>query len=459
MQPPQPTPASADHDPVHPSHGAPPPAYEREPYARELHTEVLASGRSDGRAYLVLADTILYPEGGGQPADRGWTGETAVVDVQRVDGEIRHYLDAGRDAGDGPVDPAGGPDVGPIGAPAPGTAVHLRLDWPRRFEHMQQHTAQHLLTAIAADRFGWPTTAFHLGTEASDIELDVPALADEQLAALEEAVAAEIRAARPVTARRVAAGALAALPVRTRGLPHGHVGDVRLVEIEGIDLNTCGGTHLGSTAEIEALAFVGTEPMRGGTRLYFVAGGRLRRRLAEHEAREAELRRILGVPEDQLAREAAARLEQVRALTRTVGRLEAELGEALVRAWAADAAPVIHAHFADRDLGFLQGLARQFAAAAPGRVALLTAGPSGDSARGAGDGARGASGDGAFVWLAGDRGGRVVWDVPAVGGRIAALLDGRGGGKGSIYQGRATRLDRTPEALALIETLMEEAAS
>ncbi len=251
------------------------PAYERDPRRTELLTEVVATGTDEGRPFALLADTILYPEGGGQPSDRGVLGETPVLDVRSGPDGIRHYLAA-------PV--AEGP-------------VRLRLDWDRRFDHMQQHTAQHLLTAVAQDRFRWETTAFHLGERVSDIELKAPKLPPEGLRALEDAVAAEIRAARPVTARRVPPEEVARLPVRTRGLPEGHVGDVRLVEIEGLDLNTCGGTHLASTAEIELVALVSTEAIRGGTRLFFAAGGRARRRLAAHEERNAALRKLLGAPD------------------------------------------------------------------------------------------------------------------------------------------------------------------
>src|SRR5690606_19218545 len=155
-----------------------------------------------------------------------WLGDVEVADVRREGGLIRHILSA-------PV--AAGP-------------ARLRLDWPRRFEHMQQHTGQHLLTAVALSQLGWRTTAFHLGPELPDIELDVPALSRERLDVLEDAVAAEIRAARHVRCFRAGPEEAARLPVRSRMLPEGLVGDLRLVEIEGIDLNTCGGTHVRSTA-------------------------------------------------------------------------------------------------------------------------------------------------------------------------------------------------------------------
>jgi len=103
-------------------------AYERDPYLRTLATEVVAIGADDGTPWAVLADTILYPEGGGQPADRGTIAGVEVHDVQTVDGAVRHSLAA-------PL------TLGP---------VSVELDWERRFDHMQQHSGQHLLTAVGS---------------------------------------------------------------------------------------------------------------------------------------------------------------------------------------------------------------------------------------------------------------------------------------------------------------------
>lgn len=385
------------------------PAYEREPYSTQLETSVVAVGEAGGQPWAVLEDTVLYPEGGGQPGDHGWLGEARVVDTRRHEGAVRHLLDR-------PV------------APGPTT---VRLDWARRFDHMQQHTGQHLLTALALGRFGWRTTAFHLGPVLSDIELEVPALAREQLEALEEIVAAEIRAARPVRARRVSRAEAAALPVRSRLLPEGLEGDLRLVEIEGIDLNTCGGTHVRSTAEIEGLKLVATEPMRGGTRVFFVAGGRLRRRLGAHEARNAALRSALDTGDDEFVDIVRRKLEQLQAALRRVRQLEEELAAARVAGLAASPERVVEAHFDGVDGACLQRLARAVVAAAPEKLALLT----------------GTSGATHLVVLA--AGEACPLDVPALGKEVLALLEGKGGG-GRLVQGKVGSLARRAEAVALL---------
>ena len=387
------------------------PAYERDPLLTRLETDVVATGEERGRPFVVLTDTLFYPEGGGQPADRGTVDGEAVLDVRKVDSDIRHVLSG----------------------PAPSGCVTLELDWPRRFDHMQQHTGQHLLTAVAQQRFGWPTTAFHLGEHVSDIELATPGIRPEELTALEAAVAAEIRAAHPVTSRRASAEEYAQLPVRTRGLPEGHAGSIRLVEIEGLDLNTCGGTHLRSTAEIEALKLLGTEPMRGGTRLFYAAGARLRRLHEAHHERNAQLRQLLCTSDDDLVAGLTAKLEQLNDAQHAVRDMEEELAIASAQLLATASGRVLSAHWPRRDLPFLQRVAREVGRVAPDRVVLLTAG----------EGEKGA-----FLVGAGEH---AALDVPAVGRRIAELLGGRGGGAGRIFQGKTKDLARREEAVRLLD--------
>ena len=383
-------------------------AYEREPYRSRLETTVVRTGTDGPRPYAVLSDTIFYPEGGGQPADRGTLDGVAVTDVQKRDGEVRHYL-------------ARSVEVGPAA---------LELDWARRFDHMQQHTAQHLLSAVAQDRFGWATTAFHLGEVVSDIELATPHLGPEDLQRLEDAVAAEVRAARPVEARRVPPADYAKLPVRSRGLPEGHTGDIRLVEIAGVDLNTCGGTHLRSTAEIEVVQLLGTESLRGGTRLFYAAGGRARRRLRTHEERNAALRAVLGVADEGLPGAVEAKLEQLRAAERRNRTLEQTLAASMAGGLSARPGPLVADHAEGQDAGFLSRVARQAVAADPGKVVFLTATQEQQS----------------FFVLA--VGAEVPIDANAVGKEIARVLGGRGGGSGGLFQGKAASLTAREAALA-----------
>jgi Ser-tRNA(Ala) deacylase AlaX len=386
------------------------PAYHRDCYLTELTADVVTIGEEDGNPFAVLADTLFYPEGGGQPADHGRLGGAEVLDVQRRGEEIRHYLS--RPVGEGPV--------------------RLELDWSRRWDHMQQHTGQHVLTAVALRDFDWRTTAFHLGAEWSDIELDAPRLDRADLYRLEEAVAREIHAARPVDYRTAEVSDFERLGVRSRRLPEGFEGTVRLVDIEGLDLNTCGGTHCRSTAEIGLLCLLGTEPMRGGTRVFFVAGDRVRRRMAAHEDRNLQLRSLLDTGDDKLSEVIALRLDREKELARAVRRLGEELADVAAATLCADDAQLLDAHWQDRDMAFLQRVGRTIAEAAPDRRALLSS----ESEEGA-----------IFLVVAGESSGLNIGEA---GSAIAAALGGRGGGRGTIYQGKADSLRDRDHALQIL---------
>jgi len=352
---------------------------------------------------VVLSESVLYPEGGGQPSDGGTVGGLPVMSLRtRSDGAVVHTL--------------GGAVSG---------EVEVTVDWSRRYDHMQQHTSQHLLTAIAQDRFGLATTAFHLGAERCDIELD-GMLSAADLTALEAAVNAEVRAARPVATKLARPDELAALGVRTRGLPEGFQGDVRLVSIEGIDLNTCGGTHAANTAELQALKLTGTEPMRGGTRLFYLAGGRVLGALDGALGRERALSRLLTCP----AAEHADAVARVMAGAKSAGKekkgLLSELAGLIGRELAASG--TAHLHRPAGDMGFLSAVAGAAGRAKPGLTVLLTAG----------------SQEGVFLLIGPpDR-------VSALGPRIAEVLGGRGGGARGRFQGKGSRLDRAAEAAALL---------
>ena len=390
---------------------------ERDPYQRELDTEIVETGQDRDRPFAVLEDTVCYPEGGGQPGDRGWLNGVQVEDTQKRARRILHYLS-------GPVTP------GP---------AHLKLDWARRFDHMQQHSAQHLLTALAADRCGWQTCAFHLGKHRCDIDLDCPGLAPDQLAELEDQSATEIRAARPIRARRVTLAEYEGLDVRSRGLPADHEGSVRLVEIEGVDLNTCGGTHLSSTSELEIISLLGLETVGSGIRLFFVAGGRARRRLAEHETRNRKLRSLVGASDVQLTSAVEQKLEQYRQLGRQVRRLEEELAVLVAESLLGEGEVLAERHFEARPVSFLQQVGRHFSQEAGGRLAFLTASATTGSC------------EGFFVLAAGAD---FAGNLPELGRIAGKILQGRGGGGGSLFQGKARRINlRAGAAQALQEEL------
>ncbi len=394
-------------------------AYQREPYLTELDVEAISSGDEDGRPFVILDDTILYPEGGGQPADHGLVGDVPVTDVQRVDRDIRHYVER---------------------LVQPG-AARLQLDWSRRFDHMQQHTAQHLITAVADAQHGWETTSFHLGDRRCDIELNTPLPDGGSLARLEDAVMGVVRSNRRVSARLVTPAEVSALEVRSRGMPPGHEGSVRLVEIDGVDVCACGGTHLASTAEIEAVKLLGVEAMRGGCRLHWAAGGRVRGLLGEHEARARDLRAVLDAGNDDLVAAVTGRLEKLKAADRRARRLERELARQIAGRLVESDTTLMEAHFDDAGAEFLQLVARHVVAGVGSRVVLLTASEAGEH----------------FFLLA--CGSDCSVELTRPGPRIAELLGGRGGGSATLFQGKAGNMKRRTEAVDVLRQELDGAAA
>jgi alanyl-tRNA synthetase len=288
---------------------------------------------------------------------------------------------------------------------------------------------------VAQDRFAWETTAFHLGGKVCDVELAVPKLAPADLAALEEAVAAGIRAARPVRFWRVAPEEFGALAVRTRGLPEGHAGAIRLVEIEGIDLNTCGGTHVASTSEIEVVKLLGTEALRGGTRLFFVCGGRARARFGAQEERIAALRKVFGAPDEGLVEAAEEKLETLRQAERELRRRDEADARETAGALSREEPSVVSARFTDRPAAFLHSLSKEFLSAAPSKTGLFAT-----------------TSGGQVLFVIAARADATL-DVASAGQEVAALLGGKGGGSGRLFQGKAASLSGFAAALARLREL------
>jgi len=372
------------------------------PHLDRLRTRIVESGTADGRPFVRLDETIFYPEGGGQPADHGSIGPASVVDVVARGAQVWHLLDRALAEGD----------------------VDAVLDTARRFDHCQQHTAQHLLTAVLLDRHGLPTTSFHLGADYTAIEV-AGEVSREALRGFERDVNLHIREGRRVTTRWVEPEALADLPVRSRGLPEGHRGPVRLVEIEGLDLNTCGGTHVDHLGEIQALEIVDADPARGGTRLRFLAGERVFASLERRRALEEALKSRIGTAPAEFP----SVLDGWDAERRRLDRRVRELGEQLADAVASAIAPAAGPHLCAVREGAtpeeLRSLAAALLARRPDAVAVLV-------------------GDGCFLVQAGAAG---PDDVAAAGARVRDLLGAKGGGRGKTFQGKGgTR--PTLEALA-----------
>jgi misacylated tRNA(Ala) deacylase len=204
--------------------------FRRDSYIRECDAEVTAI---DGRAVAVNR-TVFYPLGGGQPGDTGtmsWpAGNARIVDTRYGEsGEILHFVEDG------------------CTLPAVGNTVHLALDWERRYRHMRMHTAMHLLGAVL--KYG--VTGGNISADKSRLDFDMEDTVDKE--AVAAAIQSLVEEDHPISCRWISDAELDANPelVRTMSVqpPRGK-GEVRLLEIKDVDLQPCGGTHLGSTAEV-----------------------------------------------------------------------------------------------------------------------------------------------------------------------------------------------------------------
>ena len=231
-------------------------SYQRDFTAQVLSCEPQLHGAVP--AWVAVLDcTALYPTSGGQPNDLGKLGDANVLDV-RDDGEdVEHVVD--RQLALGPVKGC--------------------VDWGRRFDHMQQHTGQHLLSAMFQERYGRPTVSFHLGAEICTIDLRGPEPTEEILEGAERAANLVIAEDRPITVRYGTAEQFAELGCRK---VVERSGILRAIEIEGADLQPCGGTHVKNTAQIGLTLVRRSSKMRQDWRVEFVCGRRAAR-AARHD--------------------------------------------------------------------------------------------------------------------------------------------------------------------------------
>ena len=226
--------------------------YYTDPYTAEFDATVLSVEpipENASRHGVVLDRTAFYPTSGGQPHDIGTLGGASVVDViDRDDGSILHVVE-------GTV--AAGP-------------VHGAIDWARRFEHMQQHTGQHVLSAAFDRLLSVRTVSFHLGTTASTIDLAREVSANE-IAGAEREANRVVWENRSVAIRFADAADAATLGLRKESKREGML---RVIDVENFDVSACGGTHVARTGAIGIIAVAAFEKFKGGTRLEFLCGGR-----------------------------------------------------------------------------------------------------------------------------------------------------------------------------------------
>jgi alanyl-tRNA synthetase len=353
-----------------------------------------------GQAMVVLDRTAFYPTSGGQPHDVGRLDAAAVVDVLDGEaGEILHVVDAVERA------------------LMVGQVVGGQIDGPRRFDHMQQHTGQHVLSAAFERVFGVPTASVHLGATVSTIDLDREVTLSEITRAEDEANRV-VWEDRPVMVRFVDADEALRLPLRKDPK---RTGAVRLVEVEAFDLSACGGTHVSRTGSVGVIAVAGWERFKGGTRLTFVCGGRAldsHRRLRDTVTAAS---RVLSVAAAEITPAIEKLREEARLRERRLADQDAELVAYRAGEWRARAETIgpyrsVIRHDPTADGALLKAMAQAIVEGDAGLVAVIVGG-------------------GTPAPIVAARSAGVLFDAGAFIRSLTSLLGGRGGGRPELAQG------------------------
>jgi alanyl-tRNA synthetase len=247
-------------------------------YIKSFTSQVITQEKDkDGNYYIVLDQTAFYPTGGGQPHDSGTIENIKVLNVEEVEGEIRHYLESELDDGI--------------------SSVYGVIDWERRFDHMQQHSGQHILSAAFEQLFGYKTIGFHLGNETVTIDLETEILLDSEALKVEEQANQIIVENRLIETKWVTEEELANYNLRKETNVKE---DIRLVIIPNFDYNGCGGTHPRATGEVQAIKILDWERQKKKVRVEFVCGFRVLKKLEQKNKVLMELTKFLNAPEKDM---------------------------------------------------------------------------------------------------------------------------------------------------------------
>lgn len=253
-------------------------------YLTSFETTIIKRDYDESHSpYVLLNETAFYPTGGGQPHDTGKINNINVLDVVEVDGELRHYVES---------------------LPLHENKALCCINWERRFDHMQQHAGQHILSAAFENTFGYKTISFHLGKEICTIDLEISDINEIEINQIEAECNSIIRGNKPIITKWVTEEELSEYTLRKELSVRDHI---RLVIIPDFDYNGCGGTHPKSTGEIGCLKIVSWEKHKSHIRIQFVCGDRVLGLLQEKNKVIMELTSILNAPQENMI-EAADRL-------------------------------------------------------------------------------------------------------------------------------------------------------
>lgn len=358
-------------------------------YIKEFEAQVLSCQEGKKGWEITLSATAFYPEGGGQPADTGILGNVRVTDVHEKDGQVVHYTD-------GPL---------PVGEMVRGV-----IDWDRRFQHMQEHSGEHLVSGLIHQRFGYDNVGFHMGTDEVTIDFN-GVLEWEDLMAIEEKANGMIWENLEISAVYPEKDELDAMEYRSK---KELTGAVRIVSIPGGDVCACCGTHVERTGEIGLVKFLSMIHYKGGVRISLLCG---KRAVEDYERKRDQVQKISVL--------LSARPGEIARAVEKLKEEEAKLQEKLVAAYdKLIASEVRDIKEGDGDIFILEPdfeaiqlrhLVNRMLEEKKGRTVL----------------ALGGAAEGSFLYVLGSRDG----DMRQLSRELNGLLNGRGGGSAQMAQG------------------------
>lgn len=292
--------------------------YYRDPLQREFEAHLIAI--DEERLRLTLDTTAFYPEGGGQPADVGEIAGAAVADVQKDEsGTIVHHLER-------PLD----------GSLRIGDSVTGTVEWGHRWDYMQQHSGQHLLSGALMRIAAAPTVSVHQGSDLTTIEVDRESLSDAELAKVDDLANEIIAADRSIITRWIDDSELHTVALRR---PTGRRGRIRLVEIEGFDLVACGGVHLPRTALLNVVQIVSVERIRGRLRLAYKIGDRAITDYREKHHSISAVAELFSARPDQTPGRVSALIDEIKEKNGVLRRRAERIADAAIAALHVDSRP------------------------------------------------------------------------------------------------------------------------
>ena len=361
--------------------------YYEDAYIKEFDAHVLCCEEGKDGFLALLDQTAFYPEGGGQPSDTGFLGDIPVSHVGEKNGQIWHAVKQ-------PV--------------AVGSAVHGKIDWERRFDLMQQHSGEHMVSGLIHKAFGYDNVGFHMGSEAITIDLNGP-ISEEQLSGIEEQANRAIWLDREVRIFYPDKEELPRLPYRSK---KELTGQVRLVEFPDVDLCACCGTHVRRTGEIGLVKFLSMVKFREGVRIEMVCGERALKYFSMLQGQNHQISVLLSAKMGETAKAAARLYEEASRLKELVREYQME--DLKRRQEMYQGAGDVLLFEKEMDADTLRRLTDAVMTACGGRCAVFSANP-----------------DGSHKYAIGEKDG----DLKALVKDMNAALNGRGGGKPFFVQG------------------------